>query len=387
MLQLSLLLALAAAPAPQDPEPGPQPAQGVVKPKRGYEGLLGSKDPRFMSRSESRKVLAEYGGKSLLDAWQGSWIWLGNQTPEDDVLLPAEDGRGVALNALCALSMSGNGTSIRAGATFRQYRVLTRTLRALQVADTGAYVASGAPEAALDQALAVHCIAEATISHPVEALFGHNQSGVDALLAMRGDDGLWHAGDAVDALTTGVATYALYTAMAAGAEIAPDVFETIVAWTDEVEPTGADDAERAVATAAALTACIFAHQALDRGLKDDARVAALLGGLDPFLPTPGSDAAPATDGLAAHNDFAYLASVALYQADNVRWNRLYRWVAEHAVADTTQSDSDAPFVQANEGLPAGDNGRLPEGALATTALRILQLQSSFREPALEVFAN
>ncbi|HVS19992.1 MAG TPA: hypothetical protein VMT18_15410 [Planctomycetota bacterium] len=395
MSQLSLLLALAGlavAPAPQDPQPVPQPEQvPQAGGQRGYGGIVGTQDARWMARSESRKVLGEFGGKALLDAWQGTWIWLSEQAPDEDVLMAAEDGRGVALNALCALSMSGNGSGIRSGAQRDPYRVLTRTLRALQDAESGAYVAKDAKEAALDQALAVHCMAEATITNPVQALFDHNQRGVDALLAMRGEDELWHVGGKqdgpVDALATGTAAYALLTALDAGAEIAPEVFAPIAAWSAEAKAQGDDEAERAVATVAILTARIFAHQGLAQGLKDDARVRELLAALDPWLPSPGSDAQPASDGLAARNDFAYLASVALYQADNVRWNRLFTWIAEHAVADTGAVPTGPIVVSANDGLPAAQNGRLPSGAVATTALRMLQLQSAFREPALAVFAN
>ena len=397
MPQLSLLLllaGLAAAPAPQDPAPAPQAATGPQKrQKPGYGGIVGSVDPRWMSRAESRKVLAEFGGITLINAWQGTWIWINEQTPEEDVLLAAEDGRGAALNALTALSMSGNGSGIRSGAQRDPYRKLTRALRSVQT-EAGAYVASSAPERALDQALAVHCIAEATISNPVDALFDHNQRGVDALLEMRGEDGLWHVGGAedgpVDAVANGVAAYALYTAYDAGAAIDPAVFESLAAWSAKAPIEGADDGEKATNAVSILCARIFASQALERGLKDDARARELLAAVDAWLPRAAEGERPASDGQAVRNDFAYLASVALYQADNVRWNRLYTWIAEQAIEDTSSVEGTvegSATQTSNGGLPAGHNGRLPKGALASSALRVLQMQSSFREPSLGTFAN
>lgn len=391
MSQLSLLLALAglaASPAPQDPQPAP-PKQAQDE---GYGGLVGTLDRRWQSRSESRKVLAEYGGKSLVDAWQGTWLWLNTQIPAEDALMPAEDDRAVGVTSLCALSMSGNGSGIRSGAQFREYRILTRAMRALQDKETGAYVKADAPEAALDQALAVHCMAEATITNPVEALFTHNQKGVDALLALRGEDGLWHAGGkkdgAVDAVATGVAAYALSTAKDAGAEIDPDVFSAIADWSAKSEPAGADEPVRATETVAMLLARIFAFEGLGQGLKGDERVQELLTAVGAWLPEPSSEGEPGSDGMARNNDFAYLASVALYQADNRRWDRLYSWIADQAIEDTDSRTEDVgALAGANDGLPAGENGRMPKGMHATTALRLLQMVSSFREPSLGVFAN
>lgn len=385
MLQLSLLVALAGlalAPSPQDPAPQPGPAPAK---KEGYGGMVGTQDPRWMARSETRKVLFESGGKSLLDAYEGTWTWLSAQTPEADALMPAEDGRGVALSAICALSMSGNGSGIRAGAQKPQFRVLTRALRTLQDVETGSYVAVDAPERALDQALAVHCIAEAAITHPVDVMFEHNRKGVAALLALRGEDELWHVGGQpdgpVDAFTTGVAAYALFTAHDAGAELGPEVFEPIAAWSAKAALEGADEGARATAAVGVLAARIFAHEGLGQNLADDARVAELLAQIDTWLPKRPSDDKPAEPGQAERNDFTYLASVALYQADAVRWNRLYTWIREQAVAEA------APIKADNEGFPAGKNGRLPAGAVATTGLRLLQIQSAVREPALDVFAK
>jgi hypothetical protein len=400
MSQLSLLVALAGlafAPAPQDPqpEPAPAPAQDDDE-KTGYGGMLGVPDPRWMARGETKKILFETGGEGLMNAWMGTWNWLSEQTPQTDALMSAEDGRGVALSAICALSMSGNGSGIRSGAQKKQFRVLTRALRALQDAESGAYVGADAPERALDQALAVHCIAEATITHPVDVMFAHNAKGVAALLALRGEDGLWHVpgkpaaqgepaeaspAGGVDAFTTGVAAYALYTAMDAGAEIEPEVFESIARWSETAALDGADEGARAANAIGVLCARIFAHQGLGRKLADDARVDALLARLDAWLPKPADEGQPAEAGMAQRNDFAYLASVALYQADNLRWNRLYNWIAARAVAEAPDKPAE------NKGYPAGENGRLPAGAVATTALRMLQMQSVVREPALDVFAQ
>jgi hypothetical protein len=392
MPQLSLLVALAGlafVPAPQDPAPQPAPAPAPAQGggKDDYGGVVGTQDPRWMARIETRKVLFESGGKSLMDAWQGAWIWLNGQTPEQDALMPAEDGRGVGLSALCALSMSGNGSGIRSGAQKLQFRVLTRALRNLQDAESGSYVAEDAPERALDQALAVHCIAEAAISHPVEALQEHNRKGVAALLALRGQDGLWHVGPApkpdeppaaraVDAYTTGLATYALYTAKDGGAEIEAEVFESIASWSDTAKIGGADEGARAADAVGILTARIWSHAALERKLDGDARTQELLKSIDAWLPEPPSDGKPAGTARVERNDFVYLASVALYQADNLRWNRLYTWIRDRAVADLGGDTSGA------RGCPAAPNGRLPSGAVATTALRILQMQSAVREPAL-----
>lgn len=404
MSQLSLLVALAGLalpPAPQDPAPGPDPATaqddeaGDKKP--GYGGMLGTPDPRWMARSETKKILYETGGKGLMDAWTGMWNWLGAQTPATDALMPAEDGRGVGLSAICSLSMMGNGSGIRAGALKKQLRVLTRALRALQDPETGSYVAVDAPERGLDQALAVHCIAEATITNPVDAMLQHNQKGVAALLALRGADGLWHVpGKAapkaegkpaeaqpagpVDAFATGVAAYALYTAMDAGAAVEPQVFESIAAWSDKAPIEGADEGARATAAVGVLCARIFAHEGLRRKLADDARVDQLLTAIDAWLPEPAAEGKPAEPGMAERNDFAYLASVALYQADNLRWNRFYRWIADRAAADAPEK------IEESKGCPAGANGRMPAGAVATTALRLLQVQSVVREPALDAFA-
>lgn len=389
MTQLSILVALAGlslAPAPQDPAPGPAPApaQGEGK-KGGYGGVVGTQDPRWIARSETKKIMFEAGGKPLMDAWQGLWVWISAQTPEQDALMAAEDGRGVALSAICALSMSGNGSGIRSGAQKSKFRVLTRALRALQDAETGSYVAGDAPERALDQALAVHCMAEATISHPVAALFEHNRKGVEALLALRGEDGLWHVGGdktgPVDAFVTGVAAYALFTAKDGSADLAAEVFEPIAAWSEKAAIEGAEDGARAANAAGVLCARIFAHAGLEKKLADDARVDELLETIDAWLPAPPSDAKPADAGEAERGDFTYLASVALYQADNVRWNRLYTWIRERSVADA------GPNPAEFKGCAAGDNGRLPKGALATTALRMLQMQSAVREPALDVFAR
>lgn len=393
MSQISLFVALAGlalTPAPQDPQPQPAPAPAQGTGKDDYGGQVGTQDPRWMARVETKKILFESGGKSLMDAWQGAWIWLNGQTPKEDALMPAEDGRGVALSSICALSMSGNGSGIRSGAQKLQYRVLTRALRALQDAETGSYVAEDAPERALDQALAVHCIAEATISHPVEALLEHNRKGVAALLDLRGEDGLWHRGGKptaegekpapgpVDAYATGVAAYALYTAKDAGAEIDAEVFESIAGWSDTARIEGADDGEKAANAVGILAARIWAHAALERKLADDARKAELLTAIDGWLPKPPSDGKPAGTAAVERNDFVFLASAALYQADNLRWNRLYTWIRERAVADIGGDASGA------KGCPAAPNGRLPAGAVATTALRILQMQSVVREPALDV---
>ena len=263
-----------------------------------------------------------------------------------------------------------------------QFRVLTRALRSElgnPSSEGEGPAAAGQPEFALDSALAVEALAEALISNPVENLLAEVQFATDGLLALRPPDALWHhGGDAaqpVDTLVTGLAAYGLYTAMDAGVTVEPVVFEKIAGWSDAAKPAGADDAERAVDIAALLCARTYSYQGLGRSLKEDAVVADLLVAIDAYLPSADSA------GQAARNDFAFLATVALYQADNLRWNRLLRWSVAEALNDAGQRKD------GNNGFPSGANGRLPSGELATTALRMLQLQSVVREPALSCYAE
>ena len=75
----------------------------------------------------------------------------------------------------------------------------------------------------------------------------------------------------------------------------------------------------------------------------------------------------------AEPDFAFLATLGLFQTDNQAWGRCNQWLALMLLEDVGR-ENDPPGA-----LPEGETGRLPGGRLGTTMLRALALQNGVRE--------
>jgi len=375
---------LAALGAPQDIGPVPE-APTAQEPEAKRSNIIAPLDRRWRFRKEVKKDLFEAGGQALVDHYQATWIWLSAQTPAEG-LMPSEEGRAVGVSALAALSMTGNASGLLSGAQRTQLKVLVQAMRAAQDAKSGAIGPTEAPEFLLDHALALHALAEAQFTNPIPVNQNAAQKAVDALVAARSEDGLWHVGGKadkeVDALVTGIAAYALYTADDGGSTVDPAVYQAIAEWSAkaaQIEPSA--DPEVATTAAAILCARIFAHQGSGQSLSKDESLSRLLAAMRPYLSSLDTkDKAADAEVTVLTNDFAYLGSVVLYQADSIAWNQLFR-------AIQSRSPKEAVAEGEHKGaIPAGPNGRLPKGMLATTSLRLLQLQSGKREPALSCFA-
>jgi hypothetical protein len=388
MIHLLFSLSLAALGAPQDI--GPVPETPTAQEPAPKSSIIAPLDRRWRARKEVKKDLFEAGGQALVDHYQAAWIWLSAQTPAEG-LMPSEEGRAVGVSALAALSMTGNSSGLLSGAQKDQLRVLVRGMRAVQDAESGAIGPKEAPEFLLDHALALHALAEAQFTNPIPVNQNAAQKAVDALVAARSEDGVWHVGGKadkdVDALVTGIAAYALYTADDGGSTVDPAVYQAIAEWSAkaaQIEPSA--DAEGATTAAAILCARIFAHQGSGQSLSKDESLSRLLAAMRPYLSSLDTKD-KAADAKAADakvtvltNDFAYLGSVVLYQADSIAWNQLFRAIQARSLKEAVAEG------EHKGAIPAGPNGRLPKGILATTSLRLLQLQSGKREPALSCFA-
>jgi len=291
--------------------------------------------------------------------------------------------------------MTGMGSNVVAGFGRPALRDCVRALRSWQDEESGAI---GDPEREgylLEQALATLALSEAyyTDEKPVQETAAHKAA--TALLAARAEDGLWHVDGEdeapVDALVTSLAGYALFVGRDAGVDLPDQAFERILAWTDVVaeqaqalaegEELGREDA---LLYAGALVARLFCAQAIERPLSEDAAVKRLAGVVAAQVPeAPAIDSEWTAPPRIVEADFAFLASLGLHQADNVAWGRCSRWFTALFLEQVEQLEEGELVGH----FPAGDTGRLPGGALGTTALRVLEMQSGVREPSLPVLVQ
>lgn len=391
---LPLLLGLTLAPLPRQPAPQPVAlqAQGPAAQPRSQGVSRGCNHPKWLARNVISKQFSELAGYPLYEAYTRGVYWLGEQVVDDSSGARGEDGRDGGTTALVALAMLGTGSNVEAGMGVKPLRKCLRSLRGWQDEETGAIAEREQPEFLLDQALLTLVFSEAYFSDELPVQEAAARKLLDLLLDARGEDGLWHVGadpeGAVDPLVTSLAGYALFAAREARLEVPDEALERVFDWSAKAAERAAamEDAplgrEDALLFAGALVARIFTAQALGRALADDeplghitARVAAAI----PPAPEPGTEWT-APDRLR-ELDFAFFASLGLYQTDAVAWGRCSRWLAEMFVADVAKEGEDTGA------FPAGDTGRFPPGRLGASALRILAMQSGVRELPLSVLVE
>ncbi len=362
---LTLLLALLPAGPPQ-PQPLAQDARPVS---------IGSQHPKWVTRKRIGKGLMETGGPELVAMYQQGVAWLAAQAGEQG--FPAEDGREVGLNALASLALLGDSCTTRSGGYRRQLGQSIRFLRGQPSEQGAAPAKEPAPVSALDQALKLHTLSESFLSNQMPVEQTAAAAALEELLGARSEDGLWHAGGKadgpVDALACGLAGYALFAARDSAIIVPDQAFEALLEWSAKAE-AGEGDAR----TAAILTARIFSSAGLRRSLVGDERVGELVALIGRNVPAPGAkgEEPPARPEITFDPLFAYLATLCLYQADSQAWGRLNRWLLGRSKEQQIQEKD------ALGSWPAAEPGELPAGNAATTALRLLAIQCSFREPVV-----
>ena len=387
----SLLLALALSPTIAQQQ-GEAPAQQA--PRKGIS--WGCNDPKWLARKAINKKLGEIAGYELYETLWKSVEWLKDQ-PVD-----AEGERAVGTTAIVGLAMLGTGANPQTGLGKPALIASTAALAARQDAESGAIGDKSAKEFLLDHTLALLTLSENYFSLQVPELEVAPRLALQALLAERGADGLWHLDGKqdgpVDPLVTSLAGYALFGARAAKLEVPDEALEKVFDWTTEVgaraKQAGSAPLERddALLFAGALSARTFVAASLKRSLADDAAARDLSTAVSAQVPAlPAADAGWKTPGRLAEPDFAFLASLGLYQSDNVTWGRINRWLAALYLEDCTPSakgeeENSESKAQAGS-FPVVDVGRFPPGRVGTTALRLLAMQNGVRELSLGVFAQ
>ncbi len=337
--------------------------------------MIGSQHPKWAPRKRISKELTETGGVELVAMYRNGIAWLAARGGETG--FPCEEGREVGLNALVSLTLLGDSSTTRSGAYRRQLAPAIRLLRGKEAQGSEEDAKQAAAVNALDQALKVHALSESFLSNQLPVEEKAVSAAVATLIELRSEDGLWHEGDKAeapaDALTCGIAGYALFAARDAGIQVPDEAFESILKWTQQAE-VGDGDAR----TAAILTARIFSSAALRRSLLGDERVAELAALVGRNVPAPAEQGAqpPAVPPIAFDPLFAYLATLCLYQADNLAWGRLNRWLLERSREQQVREGENAGS------WPAAPTGGLPTGSSATAALRLLAIQNGFREPVV-----
>ncbi len=389
----SLLLALALAPTTA--QQGQTPAQA---PQRGV--AWGCNDPKWLARKAINKQLALIAGYQMYESLWNSVQWLSKREQ-------ASGERAIGETALIGLAMLGSGANPQTGLGKPALIASTAALAAHQNAESGAIGDPASKEFLLDHTLALLALSENYFSLQVPELEGAPKLALKALLAARGEDGLWHVegkkDGPVDALVTALAGYALFGARDAHLEVPDEAFEKVFAWTGQVaeraKAAGNGPLERAAGLefAGALCARSFAAASLKRSLAGDEAARQLSDVIAAQVPLPpGAEEWKAPERLA-DPEFAFFASLGLFQSDNAAAGRCSRWLAAMFEADCTKPAKAAATEEAPKGKPAADPnagsfpaqdvGRFPPGQVGTTALRLLGMQNSVRELSLGVFAQ
>lgn len=382
-IMLSSLL-IAVALAPTLPQQGTAPAPSAQAPTKTVS--WGCNDPRWLSRKAINKQLGEIAGYELYELLWKSVEWLTKQ-PE------ASGERAAGTTAIVGLAMLGTGSNPQTGLGKRKLLESTAALAAAQDEESGAIGNKAAQEFLLDHTLALLTLSENYFSLQVPDLEVAPRRALTALLAARGADGLWHVAGKpdgeVDPLVTALAGYALFGARAAKLEVPDEALEKVFDWTSKVgertvgKEGDALEREDALLFAGALCARTFVAASLDRSLAQDAVVRGLAAAVAAQVPPPPSadetwESPPAR---LAEADFAFLASLGLFQSDNVAFGRCNRWLAAMLPRAVSKEGEGAGAIA------QGDLGRFPPGAAGTTALRVLAMQNCVRELSLGVFAQ
>lgn len=372
---LTLLAALAlAAPLPQETGPvqEPAPVQGEKGPPRKQPGVvhIGSPSAKFQGRKFLIRDLGEAGGQTLIDRYRLGIGWCVNHL-KDTSLPEAEDGRVPGLSGMLALLMLGESSAVTGGAFRFTLRSTYLAMREMQDAETGAFAKPGSSHFAFDQALATQAMCEIVFSDGKRKQIESAERGVSALLAARGEDGLWRlAGGsegAADPLTTSLAAHALFAAVEARLEVPGEVFDELFAWTERA-PAG----EGGIDTMSILATRLFAAEASGKSLKDDARTSELTRLVAARV--PAMEAGAELPAIVTDPVHAYLATLTLVQADAEAFQRLTSWL--HGPFLVEQQ----PYGGEEAGsFPEADNGAFPKGRLATACLRMLAIENQRRE--------
>jgi hypothetical protein len=383
-----LLLSLTALPAPAASSAPP------VLPAATRQGVsIGCNKPRCLSRRKINRQIEDIGGFPLVDAHRACIDWIALRG-EAEVQLGEAEGRGIGTAAIHALAMLGTGGNVQAGVARFPLRFSLSELRRQLDEETGAFGDPERPDYLLDQALSVLVFSEAYYSDDKPKRMERAVLAAQALLAGRGEDGLWHVDGEpdgpVDALVTSLSAYALYSAYEAGLGLPVEASEPILEWTAMVaeQAAQAGDGElgrdEALTYAGALVARLFSAQVLERSLSEDAIVSQLSARVAAQIPeAPSPDAELSVPPRLDEVDFTFLASLGLFQADNAAWGRCQQWTAAILLHRHQRLEDE----EALGCFPAGDTGRLPGGRLGTTALRALCMQSGVREHPLPVVVN
>jgi hypothetical protein len=389
----SLLLALALAPttAQQGQTPEQAPQKGVA---------WGCNEPKWIARKAINKQLSLIAGYGLYESLWNSVQWLSKAEP-------STGERAVSETALIGLAMLGSGANPQTGLGKPALIASTAALAKRQDAESGAIGDPASKEFLLDHTLALLTLSENYFSLQVPELEAAPKLALKALLAARGEDGLWHVegkkDGPVDTLVTALAGYALFGARAAHLEVPDEAFEKVFAWTgqfgERAKSAGNEPLERSEALefAGALCARSFVAASLKRSLAGDETARHLSDVIAAQVPPPpGAEEWKAPERLA-EPDFAFLASLGLFQSDNAAAGRCSRWLAAMFEADCARPAAKEQKEGAPKGkvpadpnagsFPAQDIGRFPPGQIGTTALRLLGMQNSVRELSLGVFAQ
>ena len=388
-----LVLALSPTTAQQGQTPAQAPQRGIA---------WGCNDPKWLARKAINKQLSLIAGYQLYESLWNSVGWLSKREP-------ASGERAVGETALIGLAMLGSGANPQTGLGKSALIASTEALVAKQNAESGAIGDPASKEFLLDHTLALIALSENYFSLQVPELEVAPKLALKALLAARGEDGLWHAegkqDGPVDPLVTALAGYALFGARAAHLEVPDEAFEKVFAWTGQVAERAKAARNEAVERAAglefagALCARSFVAASLKRSLAGDVAARQLSDVIAAQIPPPpGAEEWKAPERLA-DPDFAFFASLGLFQSDNAAAGRCSRWLAAMFEADCTkpapneqkegaQTPKGKAPVDPNAGsFPEQDVGRFPPGQIGTTALRLLGMQNSVRELSLGVFAQ
>ena len=391
----TLLLALTLA-APTQDAASAQGA-GAPGPEKPRIAVLGPTHAKWMARKTLPKQLTDLGGFPLYEALGNGLGFVENQVVGEEQGIRGEAGRDVGATALTAIVLLGGGTSVRTGRSRLQLRSCVIALRGWQDPESGAIGRKDAPEFQLDHTLATLALCEAYLfdAYPVQE--EASRKALEALLALRAEDGLWHvagaADAAVDPLVTALAGLTLFAAYEDAHEPPVEALEAVQDWTEEVAARAgeAGDAEPSVQAArelaGALAARIFTAAALGRSLAGDEtleRLSTAVAGLIPQSPgpesaQPGGPQPPPFPALLRDGEFLLFATLGLYQCDSLAWGRASRWMARRLLADQVSEEGERKGA-----LPGNETGRLPGGLLGSTALGVLALMNGSREIPLGI---
>ena len=324
---------------------------------------------------EPRKTISCYFGTSQ--------PWFTKQQAEDGSFADDDGKPDIATTCLVALSLLGDGSTMRAGPDKVIIKKAVGWLRKIQRADgtfaTGVGSASTEPNSTRQHALATYTLVEAAGLSKYRLLWNYTTPAVNALLARRDQDGGWRSDPSQphgDAQTTALAALACMSARFFD-HAAPEQPSNrdLMRWFDE------HPAATGVHAAAELSCRHVAGQASGQLASAQPTTA------QPAIAQPAT-AQPATAQLAtARLAIERLADLVLAEAtigDPIKclWssNALYvaggkhwqTWQAKlKPLTSITEMDADSDHFGSVE--PAGGQGRT-----STTALRFLTMQSYYR---------